>query len=79
MTLVPGYGHNSIQRNIITRILKSTGQSPKPGLDTHWALLLMDGHNGIGHIDVFRDDRVAEHWYQNRHIIESDSASRSAY
>ena len=66
MSLIPGHGPHNIQRRIYTRILEQRETPPAPGLDTDWEILLLAGHNGIGHIDLFRDDRVAEDWYGDK-------------
>jgi serine/threonine-protein kinase HipA len=34
-------------------------------METEWQLLVMGGHGGIGHIDVFSDDIAAETWYRS--------------
>ena len=59
MALLPGEGHRNIQRQIYTRLLERQPNPPAPGFDMDWALLMLTGHNGIGHLDIFRDDRVA--------------------
>ncbi len=64
--MIPGRGQNNIQRRIYTRILEQRPNPPAPGLETDWELLLLAGHNGIGHLDIFRDDRVAENYYTHR-------------
>lgn len=66
MSLIPGHGPHNIQRRIYTRILEQRDTPPAPGLDTDWEILLLAGRNGIGHIDLFRDDRIAEDWYGNQ-------------
>lgn len=63
MALTPGEAPGNIQRRIYNDILAKRKMPPMPGLDTEWELLLLAGHGGIGHIDVFRDDRAAEQWY----------------
>lgn len=59
MALIPGEGRRNIQRQIYTRLLERQPNPPAPGFDMDWALLMLTGHNGIGHVDVFRDDRAA--------------------
>ena len=63
MALTPGEAPGNIQRRIYNDILGKRKLPPMLGLDTEWELLLLAGHGGIGHIDVFRDDRAAELWY----------------
>lgn len=67
LALIPGQGINNIQRRIYTQILAKYETPPAPGFDSEWELLMLSGRNGIGHIDVFRDDREAERWYQQDH------------
>ncbi|MBI5462669.1 MAG: HipA domain-containing protein [Gammaproteobacteria bacterium] len=59
LALIPGEGRRNIQRQIYTRLLERQPNAPAPGFDMDWALLLLTGYNGIGHLDVFRDDRAA--------------------
>lgn len=66
ISLIPGNGRNNIQRRIYTRVLDKNEYNIAAGFDTDWELLLLAGHNGIGHIDIFRDDRVAEKWYESK-------------
>ncbi|MDD3449209.1 MAG: HipA domain-containing protein, partial [Gammaproteobacteria bacterium] len=63
MELIPGEGRRNIQRQVYTRLLERRPSPPAPGFETDWELLLLTGHNGIGHLDVFRDDRTAEGAY----------------
>ena len=77
MSMLPARNENNIQRRLYTRILEKSELPPKPGLDTDWEILLLSAHNGIGHLDVFRDDRVAENYYhhpEERHLLTSRSA-----
>lgn len=83
MSLIPGHGPHNIQRRIYTRILEKRDPLPAPGLDTDWEILLLAGRNGVGHIDIFRDDRVATDWYQeqfsNPIAIDSADKQRSTF
>ncbi len=77
MSMLPARNENNIQRRLYTRLLEKSNSPPKPGLDTDWEILLLSAHNGIGHLDVFRDDRIAEHYYndsEQRHLLTSRSA-----
>ena len=77
MSMLPARNENNIQRRLYTRLLEKSDSPPKPGLDTDWEILLLSAHNGIGHLDVFRDDLVAEHYYHDsgqRHLLTSRSA-----
>lgn len=65
LTLIPGNNPRNLQRRHYLDILRSKlGKEPAPGLETEWQLLVMGGHGGIGHIDVFADDIIAEAWYR---------------
>ena len=33
--------------------------------DADWEILKISGHGGIGHLDVFENDNIAENWYAN--------------
>ena len=79
MSLIPGHGPHNIQRRIYTRILEKRSPPPATGLDTDWEILLLAGRNGVGHIDLFRDDRVAEDWYHANHSLEPADAQRNTF
>lgn len=65
LSLVPGNNPRNLQRRHYLDILRAKlGKEPPPGIDTEWQLLVMGGHGGIGHIDIFSDDIVAESWYR---------------
>ena len=77
MSMLPARNETNIQRRLYTRILEKSAVTPTPGLDTDWEILLLSAHNGIGHLDIFRDDRVAENYYNNpeqRNLLTSRSA-----
>jgi serine/threonine-protein kinase HipA len=81
MELIPGEGRRNLQRRIYTRLLDKRPQPPAPGFDTDWELLLLAGQNGIGHLDLFRDDRAAEAGYQRSAAAQAAPApgSRSRF
>ena len=64
MKLIPADHPGNLQRRLQLRRLERGPNAPAPGFETEWALLMATGHGGIGHIDVFADDREAERWYQ---------------
>lgn len=78
MALMPGEAPGNIQRRLHTEILAKRRVPPVPGFDTEWELLLLAGHGGIGHVDVFADDRAAEQWYGPRSVREALIGQRSA-
>jgi serine/threonine-protein kinase HipA len=61
--LIPPSGANNFQRKMLLGILRSDGIIPEPGFDEDWALLLLAGHGGVGHVDVFSNDAEARSWY----------------
>jgi serine/threonine-protein kinase HipA len=66
LTLIPGNNPRNLQRRHFLDILRAReGKEPPPGLETEWQLLVLGGHGGIGHIDVFPDDIVAGNWYRS--------------
>ncbi|MBI3545789.1 MAG: HipA domain-containing protein [Gammaproteobacteria bacterium] len=79
MALIPGKNSNNIQRRIHTSLLAKLPRPPAPGFETEWELLMMTGHNGIGHIDVFRDDREATAFYATKPEPKHRVGSRSAF
>lgn len=65
LSLIPGNNPRNLQRRHYLDILRAElGREAPPGIETEWQLLLMGGHGGIGHIDVFTDDIVATDWYR---------------
>ena len=75
LSLIPGNNPRNLQRRHYLDILRDEeGQEPPPGLDTEWQLLTMGGHGGIGHIDIFSDDIIAEKWYSSNRTTRDDTA-----
>lgn len=79
MALIPGEGKRNIQRQVYTRLLEQRPRPPSPGFETDWELLLLTGHDGIGHLDVFRDDRAAETAYARPAMTVPTDGSRSRF
>jgi serine/threonine-protein kinase HipA len=74
LTLIPGNNPRNLQRRHYLDLLRARlGKEPPPGIDTEWQLLLMGGHGGIGHIDVFEGDLAAEAWYRHSTDIASEN------
>jgi len=67
LALIPGNNPRNLQRRHYLDLLRrQTGREPPPGIETEWQLLLLGGHGGIGHIDVFADDLAARQWYEHQ-------------
>jgi serine/threonine-protein kinase HipA len=79
MQFIPGHGRNNIQRRLYTKALERRPHPPSPGFDTDWEILMLAGRNGIGHIDVFRDDVAAGEWYERPAKEKPTNADRSAF
>lgn len=79
MQFIPGHGRNNIQRRLYTKALEKRPRPPLPGFDTDWEILMLAGRNGIGHIDVFRDDLAAGEWYNRPAKEKPSNADRSAF
>lgn len=79
MALIPGRANNNIQRRAYAEILAQQKPPVTPGFDTEWELLMLTGRNGIGHIDVFKDDLEAERWYSKTHDNVTKVGKRSAF
>jgi len=65
LALTPGEAPGNIQRRVYANLLAKRRPPPAPGFETEWEILMLAGHNGIGHLDVFRDDRDALQRYAN--------------
>lgn len=79
MSFIPAHARNNIQRRLYEKILARRDNPPVDGFDTDWEIMLLAGRNGIGHLDIFRDDIVAQSWYQSRMPHEVAAATRSAF
>ncbi|MEN8264606.1 MAG: HipA domain-containing protein [Nitrospirota bacterium] len=61
--LVPPRSEKNFQRQLILSYLAKSGVVPSKGFDTDWEILMVAGHGGIGHLDVFQNDEKAVEWY----------------
>ena len=61
--LIPPAGRHAFLRHLLLAALRARGKAPAPGFEEEWALLLLAGHGGIGHVDCFADDEAARAWY----------------
>lgn len=78
-SMIPGEGHNNLQRKIYLNLLARHGTGPAPGFDTDWSLLMLTGRNGIGHLDLFPSDLEAQAWYKRETKARAVSASRGDF
>lgn len=75
LSLIPGNNPRNLQRRHYLDLLRARlGREPPPGIDTEWQLLLMGGHGGIGHIDVFAGDLDTDAWYHHGHSVVATQA-----
>ena len=79
LALIPGRNTNNIQRRLYTSLLAKRSNPPVQGFETEWELLMLTGHNGIGHIDIFPDDRAALDVYTNKDAPKKRVGSRSEF
>jgi serine/threonine-protein kinase HipA len=79
MALIPGRNANNIQRRLYTSLLAKRSNPPVQGFETEWELLMLTGHNGIGHVDVFPDDRAALETYAGTDTPRKRVGSRSEF
>jgi len=63
--LIPPADEQNFQRKLMLAFLREKGIEPTSRFEADLALLAHTGHGGIGHVDVFPDDAVAESWYAN--------------
>lgn len=64
--LIPPQGEANFQRRLVLSYLQQQGITPAPGFDSDWAILMVAGHGGIGHLDVFPNDAKAAEWYADK-------------
>lgn len=64
--LIPPQGEANFQRRLVLSYLEKQGLQPAPGFDSDWEILMVSGHGGIGHLDVFADDAKAAEWYTGK-------------
>jgi len=63
--LIPPADEHNFQRKLMLAYLREKGLRPATAFEADLALLAHAGHGGIGHVDVFADQGVAEAWYAN--------------
>ncbi len=62
-SLIPPRSGKNFQRQLILSYLAKKGTLPSGGFDADWEILMISGHGGIGHLDVFQNDDKAIEWY----------------
>jgi len=65
-SLIPPDNDQNFQRKLIISYLAKIGITPAMGFETDWEILMVAGHGGIGHNDVFKDDEAARKWYEDK-------------
>ena len=63
--LIPPADEQNFQRKLMLAFLREKGIEPASRFEADLALLAHTGHGGVGHVDVFSNDTVAESWYAN--------------
>ena len=63
--LIPPADEHNFQRKLMLAYLREKGLRPATAFEADLALLAHAGHGGIGHVDVFADQRAAKAWYAN--------------
>lgn len=64
-SLIPPDNEQNFQRKLILAYLAKIDVAPAIGFETDWEILMVAGHGGIGHNDVFKDDETARRWYDD--------------
>lgn len=69
-SLIPPRQTDNFQRNLALKYLQQKhgptfDRQKLSDFDIDWEILKITGHGGIGHLDIFADDRQAEQWYGN--------------
>ncbi|NOQ89548.1 MAG: hypothetical protein GQ549_01235, partial [Gammaproteobacteria bacterium] len=69
-SLIPPRQTDNFQRNLALKYLQSKHERSfntrdMTSFDTDWEILKVSGHGGIGHLDIFENDTLAENWYSN--------------
>lgn len=66
-SLIPPRQADNFQRNLAVKYLQKKHPQfatlDTTSFDMDWEILKISGHGGIGHLDVFENDKVAENWY----------------
>lgn len=83
MAYVPGHGSDNLQRRLYTGMLRLRSpllpESLRAPFDEDWEILMLTGRDGIGHLDLFRDDRDALAYYAGTRRTKPESlGARSA-
>jgi len=67
-SLIPPRQTDNFQRNLALKYLQTKhdhtfNTQDMASFDTDWEILKVSGHGGIGHLDIFENDALAENWY----------------
>ncbi|WP_028452991.1 HipA domain-containing protein [Chitinilyticum aquatile] len=78
--LLPPQDPHSPMRRLMYRLLddRNLERRGRQPIEQEWLLLTQFGAGGIGHLDVFADDRCARHYYQQGGSVVPELTSASA-
>jgi serine/threonine-protein kinase HipA len=61
--LIPPHAEDNFIRRLVVQALQKKGVPMRDRFEQDWEILMLAGHGGIGHIDVFASDDEARAWY----------------
>ena len=61
--LIPPHADDNFIRRLVLQSLQKKGVRMRDRFEQDWEILMVAGHGGIGHIDVFASDDEARQWY----------------
>lgn len=61
--LIPPHSEDNFIRRLILQALRKKGVPLRDRFEQDWEILMLAGHGGIGHLDVFANDDEARQWY----------------
>ncbi len=61
--LIPPHAEDNFIRRLVVQALQKKGVPMRDRFEQDWEILMLAGHGGIGHIDVFASDEEARAWY----------------
>lgn len=61
--LIPPHSEENFIRRLVLQALHKQGVQLRDRFEQDWEILMVAGHGGIGHLDVFASDDAARQWY----------------